>query len=207
MLYRSSINKGNIMSLLGNNYFMNQLLKEDPMNLQGTKTEQNLRDAFSGESEARNKYTFFASVARKEGYEQIASLFEETAGNEKEHAEIWFKRLNGISNTKDNLRAAASGEHWEWTEMYANFAKDAKDEGFSDLAYLFKKIADIEKRHEKRFLELLNNLETNQVFSKPEKVTWICRNCGHVVESENAPEVCPVCQHSQAYFQVHATNW
>lgn len=177
------------------------------MNLEGTKTDQNLRNAFSGESEARNKYTFFASVAKKEGYEQIAALFEETANNEKEHAEIWFKKLNGIGNTRENLKSAANGEHYEWVEMYKNFAEDAKEEGFTDLAIAFEMVAAIEKHHEERFLALLNNLETNSVFSKPEKVTWICRNCGHILEGEKAPEICPVCQHSKAYFQLQATNY
>ncbi|MBR0597129.1 rubrerythrin [Sinanaerobacter chloroacetimidivorans] len=177
------------------------------MKLEGTKTDQNLRNAFSGESEARNKYTYFASVARKEGYEQIAAFFEETAGNEKEHAEIWFKALNGIGNTKQNLKHAAEGEHYEWTDMYAGFAKDAKEEGFTNFAYLFEKVAEIEKHHEERFLALLHNLESNAVFEKPETVTWICRNCGHIMEGTKAPEVCPVCQHPQAYFQVKAENW
>lgn len=177
------------------------------MRLEGTKTDANLRDAFSGESEARNKYTFFASIAKKEGYEQIAALFQETADNEKEHAEIWFKALNGIGNTQANLKAAANGEHYEWSDMYKGFARDAKDEGFNDLAFLFEKVADIEKTHEERFLALLHNVEANQVFQKTEKTIWICRNCGHILEGDKAPEVCPVCQHPQAYFQLRATNW
>lgn len=177
------------------------------MNLEGTKTDQNLRNAFSGESEARNKYTYFASVARKEGYEQIAALFEETAANEKEHAELWFKALNGIGDTAQNLKHAAQGEHYEWSDMYAGFAKDARDEGFAALAFSFEKVAEIEKSHEERFLALLKNMESNQVFAKPQKVTWICRNCGHILEGERAPEMCPVCQHTQSYFELRATNW
>lgn len=177
------------------------------MNLEGTKTDANLRDAFSGESEARNKYTFFASVAKKEGYEQIAAIFEETASNEKEHAEIWFKTLNGIGNTEANLKSAANGEHYEWSDMYKGFAKDAREEGFADLAFSFEKVAEIEKHHEERFLALLHNMESNQVFSRPEKEVWICRNCGFILEADKAPEVCPVCQHPKAYFQLHAVNY
>ena len=177
------------------------------MKLEGTKTDQNLRNAFSGESEARNKYTYFASVARKEGYEQIAALFEETASNEKEHAELWFKALNGIGNTEENLKAAANGEHYEWSDMYKGFAADAREEGFADLAFAFEKVAEIEKHHEERFLALLKNMQNNQVFARPQKEVWICRNCGYIFEGEQVPEVCPVCQHPKAYFELRATNW
>lgn len=176
-------------------------------NLEGTKTDRNLRNAFSGESEARNKYTFFANIAKKEGYEQIAALFEETASNEKEHAEMWFKRLQGIGNTEQNLKAAASGEHYEWSDMYKGFAQDAREEGFADIAFAFEKVAEIERHHEERFLELLQNVENNQVFKKPEAKVWICRNCGYIFEGEEAPEVCPVCTYPKAYFQLHAKNW
>lgn len=175
--------------------------------LKGTKTDANLRDAFSGESEARNKYTYFASKARQEGYEQIAALFEETASNEKEHAEIWFKELCGIGTTEENLQAAANGEHYEWSDMYAGFAKDAREEGFSELAARFDLVAAIEKTHEERFLQLLHNVKNKSVFEKSQKVVWICRNCGHITESETAPQICPVCQHTQAYFQLRATNY
>lgn len=177
------------------------------MKLEGTKTDANLRDAFSGESEARNKYTYFASVAKKEGYEQIAALFEETAANEKEHAELWFKALKGIGNTEENLKAAANGEHYEWSDMYRGFAEDAREEGFADLAFAFEKVAEIEKHHEERFLALLKNMQTNQVFERPQKEVWICRNCGYIFEGEKVPEICPVCQHPKAYFQLRATNW
>lgn len=177
------------------------------MNLIGTKTDENLRNAFSGESEARNKYTFFASAARKEGYEQIAAIFEETAANEKEHAKMWFKELQGIGATKENLKSAANGEHYEWSEMYKNFARDAHEEGFHELALSFEKVAEIERHHEERFLALLRNIESQQVFARPEKKTWICRNCGFILEAENAPEICPVCRHPQAYFQLHAENY
>ncbi len=176
-------------------------------NLMGTKTDQNLRFAFSGESEARNKYTYFASVAKKEGFEQIAAIFEETASNEKEHAELWFKALNGIGTTAENLKNAADGEHYEWSEMYAQFAKEARDEGFSDLAEQFDKVAAIEKEHEKRYLKLLSNVEAGKVFEKDEPVHWICRNCGHSFEGTTAPEICPVCKHVKAYFQVKAENY
>lgn len=177
------------------------------MKLEGTKTDANLRDAFSGESEARNKYTYFASAAKKEGYEQIAAIFEETAANEKEHAEMWFKALNGMGNTEANLETAAHGEHYEWSEMYKGFAEVARAEGFADLAFKFEKVAEIEKHHEERFLALLKNVRENQVFSRPEKEVWICRNCGFILEAENAPEACPVCQHPKAYFQIKADNY
>lgn len=167
----------------------------------GTKTEKNLMEAFAGESQARNKYTYFASKARKEGYEEIAAIFEETANNEKEHAKIWFKRLDGIGTTADNLKAAAFGEHDEWTEMYPRMAKEAKEEGFDDLAYLFSAVADIEKNHEERYKRLLAAVEEDAVFTAEEDVVWICRNCGHEYVGKAAPKVCPVCAHPQSYFE------
>ena len=177
------------------------------MELKGTKTEQNLRTAFSGESEARNKYTYFASVAKKEGYEQIAALFLKTAENEKEHAKLWFKALSGIGDTKQNLISAAEGENYEWTEMYAQFAKDAEEEGFLDLAAQFKMVAAIEKSHEERYRALLNNVELQKVFEKSDSVIWECRNCGHLVIGKKAPGICPTCKHPQSYFEVHAENY
>ncbi len=176
-------------------------------NLAGTKTEQNLRNAFSGESEARNKYTFFADVARREGYEQIAAIFEETASNEREHAEIWFQELSGIGNTGQNLKSAAAGEHYEWSDMYAGFAADAKAEGFNDLALKFEQVARIEKEHEERYQALIKNVQENRVFKKPEEIRWICRNCGFSFTGTEAPEKCPVCGHGQAYFQEKAENY
>ena len=173
----------------------------------GTRTEQNLLAAFAGESQARNKYTYFASKAKKEGYEQIAALFLETADNEKEHAKLWFKELNGISDTKDNLKAAADGENYEWTDMYAEFAKVAEEEGFVELAAKFRGVAAIEKAHEERYRALLENVETSKVFEKSEVKVWKCRNCGHIVVGTNAPDVCPVCAHPQAYFEVEAKNY
>ena len=178
------------------------------MNLKGTKTEANLRAAFSGESEARNKYTYYASKAKKEGYNQIAAIFEETANNEKEHAKIWFKLLKeGIPSTMDNLKDAAAGEHYEWTDMYDKFAKEAEEEGFSKIADLFRGVGAIEKEHEERYRTLLANLEGNTVFKKEEQVSWHCQNCGHIHYGTSAPEVCPVCDHPQAYFQVRAENY
>ena len=178
-------------------------------NLKGTKTEKNLMEAFAGESQARNKYTYFASKAKKEGYEQIASFFEETAGNEKEHAKIWFKLLCGgeVPSTTENLKAAAAGEHGEWTEMYKRMAAEAKEEGFAEIALLFESVGKIEKEHEGRYLKLLKNIEDGTVFSKKEKTVWICRNCGHIEDSENAPQKCPVCAHPQAYFEQKAINY
>ena len=173
----------------------------------GTKTEQNLRDAFSGESQARNKYTYFASVAKKAGYEQIAALFLETADNEKEHAKMWFKELGGLGNTAENLLSAAEGENYEWTDMYDQMAKDAEEEGFTELAAKFRGVAAIEKMHEERYRALLKNVETKEVFEKSGVVMWECRNCGHVVVSAKAPEVCPVCNHPQAYFEVRKANY
>ncbi|MBQ3754684.1 MAG: rubrerythrin family protein [Clostridia bacterium] len=173
----------------------------------GTKTEQNLLAAFAGESQARNKYTYFASKAKKEGYEQIADLFLKTADNEKEHAKLWFKELNGIGSTAENLEAAADGENYEWTDMYEEFARVAEEEGFVELAAKFRGVAAIEKRHEERYRALLNNVETNKVFEKSEVKVWECRNCGHIVVGTMAPDICPVCAHPQAYFEVSANNY
>lgn len=173
----------------------------------GTKTEKNLQAAFAGESQARNKYTYFSSVAKKEGYEQIAALFLKTADNEKEHAKLWFKELEGIGDTKDNLKAAADGENFEWTDMYEDFAKTAEEEGFKALAAKFRLVAAIEKHHEERYRALLNNLETAQVFEKSEVKVWECRNCGHIIVGTKAPEICPVCNHPQAYFEVSEQNF
>lgn len=177
------------------------------MNLKGTKTEKNLLAAFAGESQARNKYTYFASVAKKEGYEQIASIFEQTAANEKEHAKLWFKMLGELGNTPQNLLKAAEGENYEWTDMYESFAKDAEAEGFDALAKQFRAVAAIEKEHEERYRALLKNVETNKVFAKDEEKVWVCRNCGHVLKGKNAPEVCPVCYHPQAYFELKSENY
>lgn len=178
------------------------------MELKGSKTEINLLAAFAGESEARNKYTYFASKAKKDGYVQIAKIFEETANNEKEHAKIWFKLLNGgIGSTEENLKAAAAGENYEWTDMYATFAKEAREEGFDDIARLFEQVAEIEKEHEARYLKLLANVENGLVFSKDGDTVWQCSNCGHVVIGKKAPEICPVCAHPQAYFEVKAENY
>lgn len=173
----------------------------------GTETEKNLRNAFSGESEARNKYTYFASVAKKEGYEQIAALFRDTADNEKEHAKMWFKELNGIGDTADNLKAAGEGENYEWTEMYAGFAETAEREGFPELAQKFRLVAEIEKHHEERYRALLKNVETASVFEKSEVKVWECRNCGHIVVGTAAPEICPTCAHPRSYFEIHAENY
>ena len=177
------------------------------MELKGSKTEKNLMAAFSGESEARNKYTYFASVAKKEGYEQIAALFLDTANNEKEHAKMWFKELKGIGNTDENLKSAAAGENYEWTDMYATFAKEAEEEGFMELAAKFRAVAAIEKSHEERYLKLLNNVEMQKVFEKSEETMWECRNCGHLVIGKKVPQVCPVCAHPQSYFEVRAENY
>ncbi len=177
------------------------------MELKGSKTEQNLLTAFAGESQARNKYTYFASVAKKEGYEQIAAIFLETAENEKEHAKLWFKALGGIGTTAENLKAAAEGENYEWTEMYAEFAKTAEEEGFTALAKQFRAVAAIEKEHEERYRKLLENVETAKVFAKAGVQVWICRNCGHIYIGETAPKACPVCAHPQSYFEIRATNY
>ena len=173
----------------------------------GTKTEKNLWEAFAGESQARNKYSYFASKAKKEGYVQIANLFEETANNEKEHAKIWFKLLNGIGTTAENLKAAAEGENYEWTDMYDTFAKEADEEGFTDIARLFRGVAAIEKEHEERYRKLLANVEGGLVFSRDGEMIWQCGNCGHICVGKSAPNVCPVCDHPQAYFQIKAENY
>ncbi len=173
----------------------------------GTKTEKNLMAAFSGESEARNKYTYFASVAKKEGYEQISALFLKTADNEKEHAKMWFKELQGIGDTATNLKSAAEGENYEWTDMYATFAKEAEEEGFKELAAKFRLVAAIEKHHEERYRALLKNVEMAEVFAKSEVKVWECRNCGHIVVGTKAPEMCPTCAHPKSYFEINAENY
>jgi len=173
----------------------------------GTQTEKNLEAAFAGESQARNKYTYFASKAKKEGFEQIAALFQKTADNEKEHAKLWFKELEGIGDTAQNLAAAAEGENYEWTDMYEGFAKTADEEGFPELARKFRMVAAIEKHHEERYRALLHNVEAQEVFAKSSVTVWECRNCGHIVVGEKAPEVCPVCAHPQAYFEVNCENY
>ena len=177
------------------------------MELKGSKTESNLLAAFMGESEARNKYTYFASTAKKEGYEQIAAIFQETADNEKEHAKMWFKELGLLGNTPENLLSAAEGENYEWTDMYDRFAKEAEEGGFTALAAKFRMVAEIEKHHEERYRALLHNIETQQVFEKSTVTVWECRNCGHIVVGTKAPEVCPVCNHPQSYFQVRKENY
>ena len=179
------------------------------MELKGSKTEKNLMEAFAGESQARNKYTYFASKAKKEGYEQIAAIFQETADNEKEHAKIWFKLLNGgeIPTTTVNLKAAADGENFEWTDMYDRMAQEAREEGFNNIAYLFEEVGKIEKEHEARYLKLLENVEGDLVFSKDGDRIWKCRNCGHIVIGNKAPEICPVCSHPKAYFEIKAENY
>ena len=177
------------------------------MDLKGTKTERNLAEAFAGESQARNKYTYFASVARKEGFQQIAAIFEETANNEKEHAKLWFKALGGLGDTAANLAAAAEGENYEWTDMYDRFAKEAEEEGFTALAAQFRMVAAIERAHEERYRALLSNVEMQQVFEKAGETMWECRNCGHLVMGKKAPMMCPVCAHPQAYFEVRKENY
>lgn len=179
------------------------------MELKGSKTEKNLQTAFAGESQARNKYTYYASVAKKEGYVQIANLFTETAENEKEHAKIWFKLLHdgAVPDTLTNLQDAAAGENYEWTDMYATFAKEAEEEGFARIAYLFRAVGEIEKEHEKRYLQLLANIKDGLVFSREGDTIWQCSNCGHIVIGKKAPEVCPVCSHPKAYFQIKAENY
>ena len=179
------------------------------MELKGSKTESNLMKAFAGESQARNKYTYYASKAKKEGYEQIASIFEETANNEKEHAKMWFKLLNDgdIPDTLTNLKDAASGENYEWTDMYKSFALTAREEGFDDIAYLFESVGEIEKHHEERYLKLVGNIENNLVFERGEEKVWICRNCGHIYVGKSAPKVCPVCKHPQSYMELKAENY
>lgn len=173
----------------------------------GTQTEKNLMEAFAGESQARNKYTYFASKAKKEGFEQIAEIFQKTADNEKEHAKLWFKELEGIGDTAQNLLHAAEGENYEWTDMYEGFAKTAEEEGFKALAMKFRLVAAIEKRHEERYRALLKNVEMQEVFAKSDVKVWECRNCGHIVVGEKAPEICPTCAHPQAYFEIHIDNY
>lgn len=179
------------------------------MELKGTKTEKNLMEAFAGESQARNKYTYFASVAKKEGYEQIAAIFQETADNEKEHAKMWFKLLNGgqLGDTAQNLKDAAAGENFEWTNMYDRMAKEAREEGFTKIAFLFESVAKIEKEHEERYKKLLENVEDGLVFSRDGDKIWKCRNCGHIVIGKEAPAICPVCEHPQAFFEIKAENY
>ncbi len=177
------------------------------MELKGSRTEKNLMTAFAGESQARNKYTYFASVAKKEGYEQIAAIFEETASNEKEHAKMWFKALGGVGTTLENLNQAADGENYEWTDMYSEFSKVAEEEGFTKLAYQFKMVGEIEKKHEERYRALIKNIEMQKVFEKSEETIWECRNCGHLVMGKKAPLVCPVCAHPQSYFEVRKENY
>ena len=185
-----------------------ELIEETPKNkYSGTQTEKNLQTAFAGESQARNKYTYFASVAKKEGYEQIAEIFEKTANNEKEHAKMWFKELGELGNTEQNLESAAGGENYEWTDMYKNFAETAEKEGFHELAEKFRGVAEIEKHHEERYRALLNNVKTKQVFEKSTVKVWECRNCGHIVVGTKAPDVCPVCAHPQSYFEVRKENY
>lgn len=181
--------------------------ENNTMELKGTKTEKNLLEGFAGESEARNKYTYFASVARKEGYEQIAAIFEHTAQNEKEHAKLWFKALQKLGNTSENLLSAAEGENYEWTDMYDRFAKDAEDEGFTELASQFRMVGKIEKAHEERYRALLNNVDMQAVFEKADETMWECRNCGHLVIGKKAPEMCPVCKHPQSFFEVRKENY
>ncbi len=182
-------------------------LEEIKMELKGSKTEKNLMEAFAGESQARNKYTYFASVAKKEGYEQISAIFQKTADNEKEHAKMWFKALGELGNTAENLAAAATGENYEWTDMYDRFAKDAEEEGFEDLAFKFREVAKIEKSHEERYRALLSNVEMQKVFEKAEETMWECRNCGHLVMGKKAPQICPVCAHPQSFFEVRQENY
>ena len=177
------------------------------MELKGSKTEKNLMEAFAGESQARNKYSYFASKAKKEGFEQIAAIFNQTADNEKEHAKMWFKLLGGIGNTAENLLAAAEGENYEWTDMYDTFAKEAEEEGFVEIAAKFRAVAKIERSHEERYRALLNNVEMQKVFEKSEETMWECRNCGHLVMGKKAPEVCPVCEHPQSYFEVRKEKY
>lgn len=179
------------------------------MELRGSQTEKNLQTAFAGESQARNKYDYYASKAKKEGYEQIADIFSETAKNEKEHAKLWFKLLHdgGVPETVENLKDAANGENYEWTDMYDGFSKIAEEEGFKDIARLFKGVAAVEKEHEARYKKLLENIESNQVFTKPNEIVWICRNCGHIHSGKVAPKLCPVCSHPQAYFEERIINY
>ena len=196
------------LGIIPNLIFIKEGLNMDKKNeYAGTQTEKNLWEAFAGESQARNKYTYFASVAKKQGYEQIAALFLKTAENEKEHAKLWFKELSGIGDTAQNLAAAAAGENYEWTDMYEGFAKTAEEEGFPKLAARFRLVAAVEKHHEERYRALLHNLESAEIFAKSEIKVWECRNCGHIVVGEKAPEVCPTCDHPQSYFELRAENY
>ena len=208
ILWCAENGKGTIMKTAD---FCRERQKKEDMGMAnkyaGTQTEKNLMEAFSGESQARNKYTYFASKAKKDGFEQISALFLKTADNEKEHAKMWFKELNGIGSTAENLGAAAAGENYEWTDMYEGFAKTAEEEGFPELAAKFRMVGEIEKHHEERYRALLKNVEMQEVFAKSEVKVWECRNCGHIVVGEKAPEICPVCAHPQAYFEVHAENY
>lgn len=208
--YAKDIDMGGKKNIIRLRIILNMIIsiKEiTQMELKGTKTEKNLMAAFAGESQARNKYTYFASVAKKEGYEQIAAIFLKTAENEKEHAKLWFKYLDGIGNTAQNLKAAAEGENYEWTDMYDTFAKEAEEEGFKELAEKFRAVGRIEKTHEERYRTLLNNVETNAVFEKAGERMWECRNCGHIVVGKAAPEICPVCNHPRSYFEVREENY
>lgn len=199
--------KNRIDNCFKNNYTYLQVERRYYMELKGTQTEQNLLSAFAGESQARNKYTYFASVAKKEGYEQIAAIFNETADNEKEHAKMWLKELSGIGSTVQNLKVAADGENYEWTDMYEGFAQTAKEEGFDRIAYLFTEVAKIEKEHEERYRKLLQNIEEGKVFKSEQPKMWICRNCGHIHFGDEAPKVCPVCAHPQSYFEQRSENY
>lgn len=192
-----------------NHYYFIEFRRKYTMELKGSKTEANLQAAFAGESQARNKYTYYASKAKKDGYVQIANIFEETAANEKEHAKIWFKLLHGgaVPSTIENLKDAADGENYEWTDMYAAFAKEAREEGFDDIAVLFEEVGKIEKEHEERYRKLLSNIEDGLVFSRDGDCIWQCSNCGHIAVGKKAPEVCPVCAHPQSYFQIKAENY
>ena len=194
---------------MSNKYILYKNCEENKKmkNLKGTKTEKNLIEAFAGESQARNKYTYFASVAKKEGYEQIASIFLETSENEKEHAKLHFKKLEGMGNTSENLKTAIAGENYEWTEMYPRMAKEAREEGFEEIARMFEGIAKIEKGHEERYQKLLKNIKEEQVFKKEGKIFWKCRNCGNIYEGPEAPEICPVCKHPRAYYEVKSENY
>ena len=203
----SSCEYKNILPLCQKSHYTSLNKKIMANKYAGTQTEKNLEAAFAGESQARNKYSYFASRAKKDGYEQIAALFEATANNEKEHAKMWFKELEGIGDTAQNLAAAAAGENYEWTDMYDGFAKTAEQEGFTELAAKFRLVAAIEKSHEERYRALLRNIETKQVFEKSEVKVWECRNCGHIVVGTKAPEICPTCAHPQSFFEVHAENY
>ena len=203
----SSCEYKNILPLCQKSHYTSLNIKIMANKYAGTQTEKNLEAAFAGESQARNKYSYFASRAKKDGYEQIAALFEATANNEKEHAKMWFKELEGIGDTAQNLAAAAAGENYEWTDMYDGFAKTAEQEGFTELAAKFRLVAAIEKSHEERYRALLRNIETKQVFEKSEVKVWECRNCGHIVVGTKAPEICPTCAHPQSFFEVHAENY